>query len=381
MLRPTPWRSAEMFTFVAMKLRTALLFFLFLAVGTTATAQLQPRANIAVGVSHRAADTTLTSGFNIGLIGNVDTLRGVQLNVLSSVARREMRGVNIGGLSTISRGTAYGVTFGGLVTAVDGSMRGLQVGGIANIAKRANGVQLAGLTNACTSPFRGIQVSGITNIAMGIKRGIQLAVAANICSSSMRGLQAATYNYADTLSGSQIGIINVCVNHPRGVQIGLINYSRDTVAHKIGLVNVNPRTRIDYLVYGGSCTKLNFAVRFRNRSTYNIIGVGTQYFGLDERFSGALIYRVGQYFTLSPRWSVSGDLGFCHVESFEENSDSKPERLYSLQCRLNADYSFNRYLGAFVSAGYGNTRYYHRSRLYRQRFIAEAGIAVRLIRK
>lgn len=342
---------------------------------------VKAQTNVALGIGHRAADSSYVCGLNVGVLCNADTLRGVQLGLLTSAARKEMRGVSIAGLSAVNRGKAYGVTIAGLMTGVDGDMRGLQLGGVANIAKRGNGVQVAGLTNATTSPFRGIQLSGITNIAMGMKRGIQLSAAANICSSSMRGLQMATYNYADTLSGSQIGIINVCVSHPRGVQVGLINYSRDTVAHKIGLVNVNPKTHIDFLLYGGSCTKANFALRFRNRSTYNIIGVGTHYFGLDERFSGALFYRVGQYFTLSPRWSVSGDIGYYHVESFEENSDNKPERLYSLQVRLNADYSFNRYIGAFATVGYGDTRYYYHSRHYRQRFIVEAGLAFRLARK
>lgn len=342
---------------------------------------VKAQTNIAVCTGHRAADSSYVSSVNIGIIGNVDTLRGIHVNALTSVAHKEMRGVNIAGLSAVSRGKSYGVAIAGIMTAVEGDMRGLQLSGVSNIAKHGNGIQVAGLTNASTSPFRGIQLSGITNIAMGMKRGIQLSSAANICSSVMRGLQMATYNYADTLSGTQIGVINVCVNHPRGVQVGLINYSRDTVAHKIGLVNVNPKTRIDFLLYGGSCTKVNLALRFRNHSTYNIIGVGTHYFGLDERFSGALFYRIGQFFTLSPHWSVSGDIGYYHVESFEENSNDKPERLYSMQVRLNADYSFNRYVGAFATVGYGDTRYYYHSRHYRQRFIAEAGLAFRLARK
>lgn len=358
----------------------ALSFAIAFLVSVGAEAK-PPKANIAVGVNHRTADSLLFSSVNVGLFGNVDTLRGVQLDVFTSVARREMRGVNVGGFAAIGRGRSYGVTIGGLMTAVDGDMRGLQAAGVANIARRGNGVQIAGLTNASTSPFRGVQLSGVTNISMGVKRGIQLSAMANICSASMRGLQFGTYNYADTLSGSQIGLINVCVHHPRGLQIGLINYSRDTVAHKIGLVNVNPRTRIDLVLSGSNCTKMNLAIRFRNRSTYNVLGVGTHYFGLDEHFSGALFYRIGQYFALSPRWSVSGDVGFYHIESFQENSTDKPERLYSLQARLNADYAIGRYVGAFATVGYGDTRYYYHSRSYRQRAIVEAGLTFRLVRK
>lgn len=288
-------------------------------------------------------------GFVAGLVSRVDSLQGVQINTFSGVADKEFRGVQLAGLS--------------------------------NLAGHGRGVQIAALTNASVTPFRGVQLSGVTNIAMGVKRGVQLSGIANICSSYMRGLQTALYNYADTLNGTQTGLINVCVNHPRGVQIGIVNYSRDTIAHKVGLVNVNPNTRIDLLFYGGTSTKINLAVRFRNRSTYNILGFGTHYMGLDERFSGALFYRIGQYFRLSPRFSLSGDVGYYHIETFREHSVDKPERLYSIQGRINADYSFGQYTGVFVSAGYGYTRYYTLDKEYRQRPVVEAGLTFRLMRK
>lgn len=300
---------------------------------------------------------------NVALFGATDTLRGVQIGLFSSAVDKQMRGVNIAGV----------------LNAGSGDMRGLQIAGVSNIVRCGNGMQLALFNNVSNTGFRGIQLSGISNISMGVKRGMQIATS-NICSSSMRGVQLGMYNYADTLSGSQFGLMNVCVSHPRGVQVGLINYSRDTVAHKIGLVNINPKTRIDMMLYGGSSTKTNLAIRFRNRSTYNIIGVGTHYFGLDERFSGTLFYRIGQYFQISPKFSLSGDVGFFHIESFEQNSKSKPERLYSLQARINADWQLGNYTSAFASVGYGDTRYYNNGRRYRQRAILEAGLAFKFAR-
>ena len=299
---------------------------------------------------------------NVSLFCSPDTLRGAQIGAFSSVVRQQMRGVSLAGI----------------INSVGDDMRGVQISGVSNVVKGGNGVQLSLFNNVSSSPFRGVQLSGLSNVSMGMKRGLQIA-AANVSSSYMRGLQLGGYNYADTLNGSQIGLFNVCLSHPRGVQIGIINYSRDTVAHKIGLVNVNPKTRIDYMFYGGSATKANLAIRFRNRSTYNILGIGTHYFGLDEKFSGALFYRIGQYFQLSPKFSLSGDLGFYHVESFQEHSQDKPERLYSLQARINADYQLGRYTSAFASVGYGDTHYYHGGR-YRRRAIVEAGLAVRLQR-
>lgn len=265
----------------------------------------------------------------------------------------------------------------GLLSNTD-SIKGLQIGLFSNFANKMNGVQLAPLTNACTTELRGMQLSGVSNISKGVRKGMQIAPLTNVCSHSMRGLQIAAYNYADSLSGSQIGLINFCVHHPRGVQIGLVNYSRDTIAHKIGLVNVNPKTQIDLLAFAGTSSKLNTALRFRNRSTYNIIGIGSHFMGIDEKFSGAIYYRIGQYFNINKRLSLSGDVGYYHVETFQENSDTKPERLYSLQARLNADYKISPALGAFVTIGYGDTRYYSHNRHYRSRFILEAGLAMNL---
>lgn len=339
-------------------------------------AQHRP-ANIGVGVSHRAVDTLLVSNLNIGLFGNVDVLRGAQASALTSVARSGAAGVNVGLLSAFARGRADGVQAGGAVSGVDGTMRGVQLSGVSCVAKRVSGVQAGGLTNAATQSLHGVQLAGITNIAMDMDRGVQLSGVANVCASGMRGVQAALYNYADTLSGVQVGLLNVCARHDRGVQVGVINLSRDTVARKVGLVNVNPKTAIDVMVGAGTSTKTNLAVRFRNRSTYNIIGLGTHYMGLDRKFSGALFYRIGQYFRVTRRLSLSGDLGFFHVETFEEHADTKPERLYSIQARIGADCRLGRVAGVYVALGYGDTRHYCHSRRYRDRAIVEAGLTLR----
>jgi len=77
---------------------------------------------------------------------------------------------------------------------------------------------------------------------------------------------------------------------------------------------------------------------------------------------------------------VSGDVGFYHIETFEHHRANKPDQLFSLQARLNADYQLNRQLGAFATIGYGDTRYYHHAKHYRRRPIVEAGLSWRLLR-
>lgn len=315
-----------------------------LAQSAAAQTPKAPRpANVALGLGHDNADTTRTQTVNVGIFANTDTLRGVNIGLISAGTHRQMQG--------------------------------FQAAMLINNANRMKGVQLAGLTNLSRRPLEGLQLAGLTNIAIGVRRGVQMAAAANVSAGFMRGVQLAAYNFTELLNGSQIGLVNVALSHPRGWQVGVLNVSRDTTAHKLGLVNINPNTRIDFMAFAGTTSKLNFAVRYRNRSGYSILGAGTHYMGLDRKFSGTIFYRLGRYVDLSPRWSVSGDVGYYHVETFEERSSTHPQRLFSLQGHLNLDYRFCRAAGAFASLGYGDTHHYG-GREYRHGWIVQAGLTV-----
>ena len=264
------------------------------------------------------------------------------------------------------------------IVSVQDTTKSVQFGVISSVAvDGGHGLQLSGISNTSAHNFNGWQLSSINNITNGMDSGMQLSAILNVSSAIMRGLQLGAINYADSLNGAQIGLFNLARKHPKGWQVGLINVSYDSIGHKIGLVNVNPMTNIDLMVYGGSSTKVNVAMRYRNRSTYNIWGVGTHFMGLDSKFSGALFYRLGQYWQLSPKWSLSGDVGYYHVETFSKHNSEKPERLYSLQARLNADYQFSKKVGAFASVGWGLTRYYDRNETYRNRPLFELGLTFR----
>ena len=286
-----------------------------LLTGLLAVGTVKAQHGLSVDIGNRhAEDSTRVSYFSLGLNNHTDTLRGAQLNVISNIS---------------------------------------------------------------LSPLKGLQLSACTNISRGMDMGVQLAGMLNVTEGYMRGVQIGTYNYADSVNGTQVGIINVAHSHPKGWQVGVINYTHDTIAHKVGLINVNPNTVIDLMAFVGTGTKFNAAIRFRNRSTYNVLGVGTHYTGLDDKFSGALFYRIGQYFHLSPHWSVSGDLGYYHIETFHHHTDDAPDRLFSLQARLNVDYRISKTVGGFATIGYGDTRYYNRTRRYRDRPFVETGLTFR----
>ena len=305
-----------------------LIVVAMLMATTTVSAQLGHGIAIDIGKNHQEDSTHITN-LSVGLTSHTDTLKGVQLN------------------------------------------------GVSNYAQNVKGIQLSTFSNISSSPMRGFQLSGITNISMGVENGVQLAGLLNISSGYMRGFQLGTYNYADQLNGAQFGVFNVAESHPKGWQIGIVNYSKDTEGHKIGLINVNPKTTIDVMAFGGTSSKINSAIRFRNHSTYNIIGLGTHYMGFDKDFSGALFYRLGQYIHLTPKLSLSGDIGYFHIETFKKKSEEGPDRLFSIQARLNADYQLSKNIGVFASVGYGDTRYYHHATKYRNRMLAEAGLTFR----
>ena len=263
------------------------------------------------------------------------------------------------------------------IVSIQDTVKSVQVGIISSVATDGgHGVQLSVVSNAVSYGFDGLQLSIINNIIQGMNQGVQLSALLNVSSSMMRGVQVGAFNYADTLNGAQVGLFNVARKHPKGWQIGLINLSYDSIGHKVGLINVNPTTDIDLMLYGGSSTKVNVATRYRNKSTYSIFGVGTHFMGLDSKFSGALFYRLGQYWQLTPKLSISGDIGYYHVETFRKNSNDAPERLYSLQARINADYQLTKRLGVFASVGWGVTRYYNRNETYRNRPLVELGMTL-----
>ena len=265
----------------------------------------------------------------------------------------------------------------GFITIAD-TVKGVQFSPISNIAEHASGFQMSAFSNVSYDGMKGFQLSALNNIVIGRANGLQLTGFTNQNIGTLRGVQIAFRNATDTLRGVQVGLFNITNrDYQKGVQVGLVNFSRDTRSKRYGLININPDTRIDAMAFAGTSSKANMALRFRNRSTYNIIGAGTHYMGLNDKFSGALFYRIGQYFQLTPKLSLSGDVGFFHIETFQEHSTDMPERLYSLEARLNLDYQLSKKWGMFGTIGYGHTRYYNQNSLFRNRMIGEVGLTYR----
>ena len=192
--------------------------------------------------------------------------------------------------------------------------------------------------------------------------GVQLTGLANIVASRMNGVQIGLGNYATKAKGLQIGLVNYYKEEMKGFQLGL--------------VNANPDTRVQMMVFGGNATKINIGARFKNKLFYTIVGAGTHYLDFSDKFSASLFYRGGIWLPLWKDLTISGDLGYQHIETFKNKDYGIPARLYGLQARLNLEYQITKKFGIFATGGYGGSRYYNRDVTYDKGVIAEAGIVL-----
>ncbi len=344
-------------------------------------------------ISTQRFDTTKTTYLNIGILSTMNRLNGIGVNVIGSAVNSDVNGVQISGLANLTSGGMCGIQASAITNINGDNMAGLSVTGLVNIAgNNANGVVISGLTNITGNKssglavsgimningddYKGVSVAGLANVTGGANAGLMASGLLNLTSGNAIGLQIAALGnvVADTLKGFQMGILNYATN-VWGVQIGLLNYSRTSFKGvRLGLVNLNPDTRIQMMLFGGNATKLNVAARFRNKLFYTIVGAGSHYLDFDDKFSASFFYRCGLWHTVYKSLSVSGDLGYQHIETFRNKHNGIPPRLYGLQARVNLEYQFTDKFGVFASGGYGGSRYYNKNVTYDKGAIAEVGI-------
>ena len=335
-------------------------------------------------------DSTQTTYVNIGLLSTMNRLNGVGINALGSVVHGDMNGAQITGLANLAGGTMRGVQIAGISNISGNNTIGLSAAGLVNITgDGTRGVVISGLTGIGGDNTAGVMMSGFMNVTGNMASGLQFSGAAsfngmitsgllNVVGENMNGLQiAGIANITGTqLRGVQMALCNYATQ-VRGLQIGLVNYYReDLKGFQLGLVNANPDTKVQMMVYGGNVTPANIGVRFKNQLFYTILGVGSMYQGLNDKFSASASYRAGLSFPIYKGLSISGDLGYQHIETFDNKDEVIPGRLYALQARANLEYQLTKKFGIFATGGYGLTRFYNKSGNYDKGAIIEAGIVL-----
>ena len=345
------------------------------------------------GISTQPLDSTQTSYLNLGIFSTMNRLNGAGMNVLGSVVRGDMNGMQLSGLSSLTGGSMRGMQLSGICNVNGDEMAGLSASGLINIAgDEACGMMLSGLSNITGDRTAGIVVGGLLNVAGESAAGVQLSGMANITGKNfagialsgllnvvgkdMTGLQiAGLVNVAgEKMTGAQLGLLNVAVQNS-GLQLGLVNYhDKKSKGMQLGLVNFSPTTEVDILMYSGSRTAGNIGARFKNGMLYTIVGLGGYRFHLNDRFSATASYRAGVSVPVCGRLSFSGDVGYEHIEAFDNKDAATPARLYALQTRINAELKLTSRFGLFLSGGYDWTRRYGHAGNFDNGLFGEAGI-------
>ena len=239
--------------------------------------------------------------------------------------------------------------------------------GLLSTMNRLNGVGINALGSVVHGDMNGVQITGLANLAGGTMRGVQLAGISNISGNNTVGLSAA-------------GLVNITGDRTQGVIIsGLTSIGGDNTSGLMisGFMNVTGNMASGLHFSGAAnITGQSFGVRFKNQLFYTILGIGSMYQGLNDKFSASASYRAGLSFTLYKGLSISGDLGYQHIEAFDNKDEVIPKRLYALQARANLEYQITRKFGIYATGGYGLTRFYNKSSNYDKGAIIEAGIVL-----
>lgn len=379
-----------------MKLRKSIFTAAILMVAVSLTAQNKSGGiNLSVwkNVSTQPVDSAQTTYFNLGLASYMNRLNGLGINVLVGTVRQSMNGTQLSGLANIVGGSMRGVQLSGITNINGNDMIGISASGLVNITgNNAKGVILSGITNIGGDRTSGLVASGLMNVTGDGASGVQMSGMANITGATFDGVMMSGFlNVAgENVNGIQIsGISNIIGNRLNGIQIGLCNYAtkanglqiglvnyynHEMNGFQLGLVNANPNTKMQLMVFGGNATKINVGVRFKNSLFYTIVGAGTHYLDFSDKFSASFFYRAGLGVPIYKALSISGDLGYQHIETFKNRHDGIPARLYALQARANLEYQCTKRFGLFATGGYGITRYYNKAHNFDKGAIIEGGI-------
>jgi hypothetical protein len=316
-------------------------------------------------------DFNNTNIISIGLPqSKVNDLKGVSINAIGGVTTGKLHGIQIAGFHSKTEGPGEGLTFAGLYNIHKASFTGFSGGGLMNLVMvNSHGVQLSAVQNITMFDVSGLQLASLMNVAGNTLSGMQISLGFNVATyaqSSVQlasivnfglerfsGVQVAAFNYATDMNGLQLGVVNFSRRH-KGVQIGIANYSADSTVLKLGLISISPRTKIRPVVYYSNLATLNTGMRFMNRYTYTIFGIGTPYDAPHTTSSGLLFYRLGIYQTLGD-FTFSADAGISYITKF---LDQHEKNALSMEGRFNLEYAFNKSISLMCSGGYSVRKFF-----------------------
>ena len=200
-------------------------------------------------------------GIGVGSGGGV---RGIAVGGIGVGAGGDVRGLMAGGIGAAAGGNARGILIGGVGAGVGGNLRGIAIGGVGvGAGGDARGLLLGGVGVGAGGEVRGIAIGGvgvgagegvngiaIGGLGVGAPRIEGVAVGALVRAERVRGMIVAplmfrSFDDAD-VDGFTASGVNIVYGHQRGLAIALVNYAESMSGLQLGAINIirdNPAGR------------------------------------------------------------------------------------------------------------------------------------------
>jgi len=182
-------------------------------------------------------------GIRVNLVGgsHVD-VSWVDVGTVFNSVSGKFNGFQLAGLCNVGSSTTKGIQLSGIING-SRTLTGLQGAVGINFAGEVVGIQVSGLANV-NFKMHGCQIACSGNYAT-IGKGCQIGC--NNVSEKMRGIQfGALLNAGNDFEGFQLSAIN-WASRCRGLQMGIVNYADAMSGCQIGLCNIIKTSAVPFL--------------------------------------------------------------------------------------------------------------------------------------
>ncbi len=277
---------------------------------------------------------------------NVNSVNQLSINLIAGYAGG-LEGFELGGFANVLKGSMTGTQIAGFANVVGGPAQGIQIAGFANVnQKRTEGIQVAGFSNVVSDSTAALQLAGFSNMVTGTSQGTQLAGFMNLNRDHFSGFQTAGfaningkktggaqmagyYNMSnDSCEGLQVaGFMNLAAKRIKGAQIaGFLNVAQSLAGTQIGVINIadtlesgTPFGFLSFIRKGGlfafelgadETFYANLSIKTGSKQVYNIIGISSR---PSNDFYWGLSYGLGSELKQTGRFRIYLDVTATQV--------------------------------------------------------------------
>lgn len=286
--------------------------------------QMPVQGSVVPGLSSQGRmSTQAVNKFSFNMVGGYTAgVEGAEIGGVFNINKKDVRFMQVAGVINIVGGNVTGMQIAGVHNNVLTGVAGVQVGGVSNMARgKVDGAQLSGAYNHATKKVFGAQVAGAVNYGNDTVDGVQLSGAANIARNSVDGGQVSgAFNLAKDVDGVQIsGGSNIArgnvdgvqitggFNYAKkldGVQIGLVNYADTSSGTAIGLFSFVRKGYHKVSLSSNEAFLYNVSFKSGTEKIYNIYTAGADFSGSGRAYILGLGYgselKIAKQVTLNP---------------------------------------------------------------------------------